>query len=49
VQRTGFRVVERVEEPGHLVLAEDNREFLDRVGSADIGDDRFLPRVTLQR
>jgi hypothetical protein len=49
VQRTAFDVLERVEEAGHLVLAEGNREFLDPAASGALGDDRFLPRVTLQR
>ena len=31
----------RVEEPGHLVLAEDDRERLGRLGAGDLLDDLF--------
>jgi hypothetical protein len=47
VRRFGFRVVERVEEAGHLVSAEDKLEFLDRLGPGDLGEGQFLSRVML--
>ena len=38
-QRAVLGVLQRVEEPGHLVLAEDDRELLGRLGAGDLLDD----------
>jgi hypothetical protein len=46
-QRAVLGVLQRFEEPGHLVGAEGNRNFLAALGQASWATTHSLPRVTV--